>query len=296
MIQRVPFTKMHGLGNDFVIIDDLKAETFASSQTKVQDFATQFAQKICNRRLGVGADQVLWLKKPINGPINGLGSHDARMEILNADGSVAEMCGNGIRAVALYLNRHSAVSKLQYRIETLAGTQIVNLVENDEVKVDMGRPGLGNRSTEGELLSILSKGKTREFRFYEVSMGNPHAVIFMDQISEGIPEASLLEEIGPLIETHSRFPKRTNVEFVKILSSTKIQVRVWERGAGATLACGTGACAAAVASILTGRTQSLVEAALPGGNLQIEWQKGSSHVLMKGPATEVFQGTYLFEL
>ena len=263
----LPFTKMHGLGNDFIVIDHLGGSS--------QKIGPELARVLCDRRFGVGADQVLWLK-----PAQDL-SCDARMEILNADGTSAEMCGNGIRAVALYLRDHGNSKKSDYAVETLAGVIRVFL-KGDEVEVDMGSPVLGERFTQGGE-EIHIDGQV--LRFFEVSMGNPHAVFFVDDLN-----AVQIEKIGPLIETHSRFPKKTNVEFVRVVNPHLIQVRVWERGAGITLACGTGACASAVASRGTKRVESSLVVELPGGNLRISWTGGG--VKMTGPATEVFSGVY----
>lgn len=255
---RLPFIKMQGLGNDFIVIDGLDGS--AAELTPDQ------ARKLCDRRLGIGADQILHLKKP---RAKGL---DARMEILNADGSTAEMCGNGIRAVALFL--HKKHPKPAYDIETLAGIKHVK-IHGDQVAVDMGSPAIG--AVAGEELQILGQS----VHFHEISMGNPHAVIF---------ENRPVEKFGPEIEKHSRFPKRTNVEFVIVQSPSQIDVKVWERGAGITLACGTGACASAVAAIATGRAKSPLTVKLPGGELKIEWAGAGKPVIMTGPAVEVFRG------
>lgn len=266
----LPFVKMHGLGNDFVVVDSFYP--FSAYFTDLKTITPVQAQKICDRRFGIGCDQILWLKKPVE-------QGQVRMEILNSDGSAAEMCGNGIRAVALYLQKHDPARSNRYEIETLAGLKIVE-IEEGLVNVDMGPPQLG--SHDGEMLAISGE----DFHFYEVGMGNPHAVIFSDRV-EGV----FLEVFGPMIERHLRFPQRTNVEFVQVINKDKIQVRVWERGAGITLACGTGACASAVAAILTGKVNTTVEVALPGGTLTITWNKDPrSSVMMKGPAVEVFSG------
>jgi diaminopimelate epimerase len=203
------------------------------------------------------------------------------MEIFNADGSTAEMCGNGIRAVALYLKNHFFQDRNEFQIETLAGLKQVQ-IQGEQVQVDMGVPELGpGFSTQGEILSI----DQQEFRFFEVNVGNPHAVIFVPELA-GFP----IDKWGPRIEVHPRFPTRTNVEFVEVKSPNQIQVRVWERGAGITLACGTGACAAAVASRATGRVSSPLKVKLPGGILNLVWPGPGSSILMQGPATEVFSG------
>lgn len=277
----IPFTKLHGLGNDFILIDDL-----GKPAGLCQPVTAELARRVCDRRLGVGADQLLWLK---SATASGAGA-DARMDILNSDGSVAEMCGNGIRAAALYLYRHGPKRKPEYLIETLAGDKLVEVSEG-LVRVDMGEPVLkAGFSTQGESIQV----EGREFRFFEVDMGNPHAVIFLDG-QDGGPDAldSLdVARFGRAIENHPRFPNRTNVEFVQVMGSREIRVRVWERGAGITLACGTGACASAVASLATGRAQGVVEVRLPGGALQIQWDGAKAPVYMKGPAEEVFTGTF----
>ncbi len=270
----LPFTKMQGLGNDFIVIDDLGIKLATSSP-----LTAELARQICDRRLGVGADQILWLKKPQDPSL------DVRMEIFNADGSEAEMCGNGIRAVALYINQYGSERKLEYTVETLAGVKRVSL-QGHEVNVDMGPAHLGGGfSGSGERIEVQGK----EFWFYEVNVGNPHAVFFVDDVSR-----VSLQEVGPLIESHSRFPHRTNVEFVEIKNRDSIRVRVWERGAGITLACGTGACAAAVASLATSRVSGPVNVDLPGGRLRITWDGLTKPILMKGPAKEVFRGVYFF--
>lgn len=256
------FVKMQGIGNDFVVVQGEVPMT------------AELARKVCDRRFGVGADQILWIK-----PAQDRAKADLRMEILNADGSEAEMCGNGIRAVALYVDKRARQKKPQYRIETLAGVKTVT-VKGQNVLVDMGPPKLGKGFPKGEALEVAG----RKLTFFEVSMGNPHAVFFDD--------ASSIEELGPQIENHPRFPERTNVEFVTVESPSSIRVRVWERGAGITLACGTGACASAVATLATERAQGTLKVQLPGGDLAIGWAGGESSVMMEGPAREVFTGEF----
>ena len=255
---------MQGLGNDFIVIDDLNPAQNSKLTPKV-------AIQLCDRRFGIGADQILWLRPPQDSTCT------ARMEILNSDGSIAEMCGNGIRAVAIYLagpgNAHGS-----FQIETLAGIKTVNL-KAGLVDVDMGPPVMVAKGAE----SIEAGGV--KFQFYEVSMGNPHAVIFTDNL-ENID----LAHVGPLLESHPRFPNKANIEFVQVLSAHTIRARVWERGAGITLACGTGACASAVAALATQRVQSPVEVQLPGGNLSIRWDGDQGSVFMQGPAKEVYRG------
>lgn len=261
---------MHGLGNDFILVDDPRAPLNA-----------KVAIELCDRRFGIGADQILWLK-----PAQNPSQADARMEILNSDGSIAEMCGNGIRAVGLYLKKRglSAVKPGQnlYKIETLAGLMCVE-IHDDQVLVNMGPPVLGQgvQNKKGEELEVDGK----KFTFFEVSMGNPHAVFFVDDLSQVD-----LSGLGPKIENHFRFPKRTNVEFVQVKAQSAIDVKVWERGAGITLACGTGACASAVATLATGRAAGRLSVGLPGGELKISWEGPGQPVLMEGPAAFVFDG------
>lgn len=271
MARLIAFTKMHGIGNDFIVVDDFFSKTVTPLNALV-------ARAMCDRRLGIGADQILWLK-PAQTP-----SADFRMDILNADGSVAEMCGNGIRAAILYFHDRLSPQKSRYEVETLAGLKWAD-VHGRNVTVDMGEPQLlGGFSQGGELLALKTSPQSNaQLSFFEISMGNPHAVFFTD---------ASIEKVGAEIETHSRFPERTNVEFVTVEGPQTIRVRVWERGAGITLACGTGACASAVASIATGRVKSPVTVKLPGGNLLIHWNDPKGPVLMEGPAEEVFSGQY----
>jgi diaminopimelate epimerase len=302
----LPFTKMQGLGNDFIVIDHLNDHLVPESATQIP-ITPDLARKLCDRRFGIGADQILWLTStpsvtPVGGPAGGV---DARMDILNSDGSVAEMCGNGIRAVGIYLEKRKGLAqhklnqkerqKGQYQIETLAGIKTVQ-VSGSQITVDMGVARVGKEvgkkqsGIETELIQIPGQ----IFQFHEVDVGNPHAVIFVPDVSK-VP----LETWGPLLETHPRFPRQTNVEFVEVLSQQSIRVRVWERGAGATLACGTGACAAAVVQLAIlqskGTAQTELEVELPGGYLKIQWKGFSHSVMMTGPAQEVFQGVYFLE-
>jgi diaminopimelate epimerase len=279
------FTKMHGLGNDFVLLDAL--EGAGPRSTRGREITPELARSLCDRRFGIGADQILWLK-----PAKGVGTASVRMDILNSDGSMAEMCGNGIRAVALYLSKYHpslGVAGKPLEIATAAGIKSV-LIKGDQVTVDMGAPLLGKGfETDGEALSPEPSGVVtlQSRKFFEVSTGNPHAIFFVTDVSK-----VELERVGREVESHPRFPKRTNVEFVQVKSGSEIRVRVWERGAGATLACGTGACASAVAALATGRVRSPVTVELPGGNLVIAWEKGGS-ISMTGPAVEVFSGEFL---
>lgn len=267
--KKLPFVKMHGLGNDFVVIDGMSF--FSPSMTAA------LATRLCDRRLGIGADQLLHLRRPHSQDSSAL-RPDARMEIWNADGSTAEMCGNGIRAVALYLNK-KYLNRREFSIETLAGLKTVFLEGDGRVRVNMGVPQLSH----GVIADFAPSGYPSEY--YEVNVGNPHAVFFVEDVS--LVE---LERVGPLVEKHERFPNRTNAEWVQFEGTSAIRVRVWERGAGATLACGTGACASAVAALASGRAKSPLSVRLPGGELTIDWKGPGEPVWMIGPAAEVFRG------
>ena len=275
------FTKMHGIGNDFVVVNSL-------TDGPPEDSLPELARILNNRKFGVGGDGlILVLPSRIA---------DFKMRMFNPDGSEAEMCGNGIRCFAKYVYDHQLLPETQVKVETLAGVKVLKLslksgkVEN--VRVDMGVPRLlrseipmkgdDNENVVGEALKVDG----RKFEITAVSMGNPHAIIFEDNL-DNFPVA----KYGPLIETHRSFPQRTNVHFVRVCNSGEIVVRTWERGAGETLACGTGACACVVASVLNSKTNRNVLVHLPGGDLKIEWL-GDSRVLMTGAAEEVFSGVY----
>ncbi|HUT54009.1 MAG TPA: diaminopimelate epimerase [bacterium] len=265
---------MHGLGNDMIVIDSLGGG-FVPTPGQ--------ARFLCDRRRGVGADQILVLL-----PSN---KADFIMRIFNADGSEVEMCGNGIRCLALYIRDRGLSAKNPLAIETLAGIIRPEIV-GKLVRVDMGKPVFdpakvpvkirGQRKVKDTVLRVDDD----TFRMSAVSMGNPHCVIPVDDV-DAVP----LSTIGPRIEHHPWFPKRTNVEFVEAISRTRLKVRVWERGAGATLACGTGACAAAVGMMDLGKAGRKVTATLPGGDLEIRWDRKTNHVWMTGPAVEVFNGS-----
>jgi diaminopimelate epimerase len=275
------FSKWHGIGNDFVLFYGYREDEF--------DY-NQLAQKICDRHFGVGADGLVGIFPS--------DTADFKMRIFNPDGSEAEMCGNVTRCVARYLYENKIVTKESLTLETLAGIIAPEIILEAgkvlEIKVDMGEPRLtrGSMSLEGDANEYVVKealyieGKT--YLITCVSMGNPHCVIFTDDL-ETIP----LEEVGPLIETHPFFPHKTNVEFVQVLDESTIRMRVWERGAGVTYACGTGACASLVAAVLSGETKREAVVKLDGGDLTINWQEDTNRVLMTGPAQEVFRGVYL---
>lgn len=274
------FTKVEGLGNDFILINCLE------EKVNPKNFSS-LAVGMCDRHFGIGADGLV--------PLLPSDTADIHMRIFNSDGSEAEMCGNVIRCVAKYLYEHGIVKKEKIRVETLAGIMIPELfVENDRVKVirvDMGEPLL----ERSEIPMIGSPGRVVDepmevdgvtYRVTAVSMGNPHCIIFVPDV-EQVP----LHAIGPRIETHHAFPRKTNVEFVQVLNQDEVKMKVWERGAGETMACGTGACATAVACILNGHTGRKVTVHLKTGELVIEWAE-NNHVYMTGPAEEVFTGVY----
>ena len=271
------FTKMQGLGNDYVYVNCFKERIAHPSELAV---------KVSNRNFGVGSDGLIM--------INPSKVADFEMEMYNADGSRGEMCGNGIRCVGKYVYDYGLTDKTRISVETLGGIKYLDLtVEDGKVKlvrVDMGSPKLTPADipiiAEGDSVinaPILVDGE--EYRMTGVSMGNPHAVVYMDDV-KGLE----IEKIGPKFENHERFPKRINTEFAKVLDKNTVEMRVWERGSGETLACGTGACAVAVASILNGLTEHQVTVKLLGGDLQIEWDRATDKVYMTGPAEISFEG------
>lgn len=271
------FTKMHGCGNDYVYVN-----CFA----EIVENPSDVALKVSDRHFGIGSDGLILIKPSDKA--------DFFMEMYNSDGSQAEMCGNGIRCVAKYVYDYGLTDKKEISVDTLAGIKYLKLeTEKGKVKnviVDMGTPLL--KPTEVPVLfdgeSCIDKPVSvagKEYRISCVSMGNPHAVVYMDDI-----ESLDIETIGPLFENHEKFPKRTNTEFIQLVNRSHIKMRVWERGAGETLACGTGACASVVASVLNGYTENRVEVELLGGTLVVEYDRENDKVYMTGPATVVFDG------
>jgi len=250
------FVKSHGIGNDFVILEDIEGFDIV-----------ELSKLLCDRHFGIGADGILIYQPSDIG--------DFKMCIFNPDGSEAEMCGNGIRCITQYAYKKSL--KKLYRVETKAGLIECEVTSVDPfmVKVNMGKP----RDIRKHTLSL--DGDALDLTL--VSMGNPHAVNFTSDVSK-----VSIKDLGPKIENHPDFPNRTNVEFVEVKDKNHIVVRVWERGAGETLACGTGACASSVASIINGFTERVVEVQLPGGRLNIDWE--DDYIFMEGPAEEVFTG------
>jgi len=272
------FTKMQGAGNDYVYVNCFEENV---------ENPAELAQKVSNRNFGIGSDGLILIMPSTVA--------DVRMRMFNSDGSESEMCGNGIRCVAKFAYDHGLVAKKEITAETGAGILTLQLFANaankvDRVRVNMGEPRLvraeipmlGDAASRvvDEPLNILHS----TFRITCVSMGNPHCVIFVDDV-EDFP----LEKYGPLIENHEMFPRRTNVEFVQVLSRTEVRQRTWERGAGETLACGTGASAVTVACVLNGLTERRIVNHLSGGDLEMEWPENGP-VFMTGPAVQVFTG------
>lgn len=273
------FTKMHGCGNDYIYVDGSRERI--STEEK-----PELAKKLSDRHFGIGGDGVIF--------INPSEVADFEMEMYNADGSRAEMCGNGIRCVAKYVYDKGLTDKKKISIVSAGKIKHLCLTIQDRkvilVKVNMGEPQFLAREipvvSENERVldePITVQGK--EYRMTCVSMGNPHAVVFVDDV-EHFP----VEELGPCFENHERFPKRTNTEFVQVIDENTVKMRVWERGTGETLACGTGACATVAACIENGLTKDQVTVQLLGGELEIFWNRAENAVYMTGPATHVFDG------
>ncbi|MEA5568401.1 diaminopimelate epimerase [Anabaena sp. UHCC 0399] len=275
----IEFTKYHGLGNDFILIDNR-----ASSSPVL---TPEQAIKLCDRHFGIGADGVIFA-------LPGKTGTDYTMRIFNSDGSEPEMCGNGIRCLAGFLADLEGISRNQdtYRIQTLAGVITPQLMPDGEVRVDMGVPRLLASeipttlgAAEAKVINQPLEVEGQTWDVTCVSMGNPHCITFVEDVAT-IP----LETIGPKFEHHPAFPQRTNTEFIEVVSRDYLKMRVWERGAGITLACGTGACASLVAGVLTEKCDRVAIVELPGGSLQIEWSELDQRIYMTGPAERVFTG------
>jgi diaminopimelate epimerase len=273
---RLPFVKMHGIGNDYVYID-----CFAQ---RVPDPAA-LARRVSPRRTGIGSDGLILIcPSPVA---------DCRMEMYNADGSRGEMCGNGIRCVAKYVHEHGLSHANPLRVETDVGVLLLQLGTRngmvEQVTVDMGAPILaGPRipvAAEGRVIDAPLAVAGQTYRITCVSMGNPHCVVFLPEV-----EDLDLARLGPSFEHHPFFPRRVNTEFIRVDGPAALRMRVWERGSGETAACGTGACAALVAAVLTGRAERRAVVRLDGGTLDVEWRAADEHVYMTGPAEEVFRG------
>ncbi len=281
MSRALPFTKMHGAGNDFVVLDGVGSELPAG--------LGDLSRRLCDRHFGVGADQVL-VVRPSR-------AADFRMEIYNADGSQVEMCANGIRAFYKFVRDRGLSEADEISVETLGGIVRPRWAGPDRVTVDMGRPVLEPSKiptrlgeSGGPVLDAPLDVDGQTLRVSSVSMGNPHAVIEVEDI-----DAAPVTSLGPQVEHHPAFPNRVNVEFVQVIDRGRVRQRTWERGAGETLACGSGACAVAVTGMLRGRLDRRVQIELRGGELEIEWPDDGAHVIMTGPAAEVFRGEWVSE-
>ena len=279
----IEFAKLHGAGNDFVVLD-ATAQELPPLET--------FSRRIADRHFGIGADQVLVVERPTPGS-----DADFRMDIYNADGSRVEMCANGIRAFYEFLRSHGHTDADEVRVETLGGIVVPRRAGPGRVRVDMGRPVLEPAkiptllSGDGPVLDVpltidAARGEPGESLTVScASLGNPHCVI---EVAD--PDAFPVEKLGPRIEHHEAFPNRVNVEFIRIESRDRIRQRTWERGTGETLACGSGACAVAVTAMLRGVVDRTIAVELRGGELEIAWETNDAHVFMTGPAVEVFTG------
>ncbi|MFC1753098.1 diaminopimelate epimerase [Thermoproteota archaeon] len=280
MKHKIQFSKMHGLGNDFIVIDAI------THRLEGIDLAI-LAKQLCNRHFGIGADGLILVLES--------SKCDSKMRIFNPEGSEAEMCGNGLRCFAKFAYENDIIEKEVFSVETLGGAMVPALIlkngKIEAIEIDMGEPafqrskipmlGPDTDKVINEPISI----NNREFRITCVSMGNPHAVVFVEDLKTiDIPT------LGPLFEKNERFPERVNTEFVQILNRQEAVTIVWERGAGETLACGTGACAVVAAGVLNNLLDRKVMVHLPGGSLPVEWQESDNHIMMSGPAELVFTG------
>ncbi len=256
------FVKYHGLGNDFVLVN--------SDEEPRADFR-EIAKSVCDRHFGIGADGLVTLKR--------IGDKRFEMRIYNSDGTETEMCGNATRCAADYIAQEGLATGSEFELSTRAGLILPRLLADHSIRVDMGEPHVG------DVEITLNR-----FTGTDVSMGNPHFVVFVRDI-----DTIRLETDGPEMEHHPHFPQKSNIEFVQVLDRRHVRMRVWERGCGITLACGTGSSATCVAGVVTGRTERHITVQLDGGRLDIEWNEADNHVYMTGPATRVFSGDYLID-
>ena len=280
MGQSTRFAKYHGLGNDFILLDNRHATS--------PQLSPEQAIRWCDRHFGIGGDGVIFA-------LPGSGDADYAMRIFNSDGSEPEMCGNGIRCLAKFvadIDGADAAAEPTYRIDTKAGIMQPTLRPDGQVTVDMGEPVLLAKeipttlaAADEKVIDCPIEAAGQSWRATAISMGNPHCIVF-------VPEADAIDlgAVGPQFEHHSGFPQRTNTEFIQVVRRDYLKMRVWERGAGATLACGTGACASLVAGVLNDKCDRRATVELPGGNLDVDW-RDNNRVYMTGPATEVFSGT-----
>lgn len=279
---KLNFTKMHGLGNDFIVIDGV---------TKHIELSAEQIQQLADRKFGIGFDQLLLVEPPLDP------EQDFRYRIFNADGYEVEQCGNGARCFALFVLNKGLAHKSLINVETINGHIQLQITDNKQVTVNMGPPDfipahvpfITEQESSQYVLTVDNKehnGSQEDISFSVVSVGNPHAVITVSDI-----DTAPVQSIGPALESHKRFPKRINVGFMEVVNKNHIKLRVYERGAGETLACGTGACAAVAAGVNLCVLESPVTVDLRGGQLNIEYQGGNSPILMTGPAVTVFEGT-----
>jgi diaminopimelate epimerase len=284
-MKNINFEKYQGNGNDFIVIDSRGNDLYKNfKKNKFFDI-----KKICNRQFGIGADGVIFIEEPSK-------DNYAKMIIFNSDGSEAQMCGNGIRCLVEYLHVNDSMKNknIEYKIETRAGLKIAEYI-NDEITVKMGVPILDSQNIPTTIEKKINSIPSHEFiekkfnnKGYAVGMGNPHLIFFVHDI-----ESIALSRLGPIFEKNKFFPEKTNVHFCQIINRDNIKVKVWERGAGPTLACGTGACAIHVAAYKLGLCNSKTIVTLPGGNLKIDWSKDNCEVMMTGIAKKVFSGSIL---
>ena len=284
-MKNITFEKYQGNGNDFVVIDSRGNDLYKNYKTN----KTFDIKKICNRQFGIGADGVIFIDEPNE-------DNYAKMIIFNSDGSEAQMCGNGIRCLVEYLHINDSIKNknIEYKIETKAGLKIAKYI-NEEITVKMGFPILDSQNIPTRIEKKINSVPTHNFieknfnnKGYAVGMGNPHLIFFVQDL-----DSIALSKLGPIFEKNELFPEKTNVHFCQILNRENIKVKVWERGAGPSLACGTGACAIHVAAYKLGLCNSETIVSLPGGNLKIDWSKEDCEVMMTGNAKKVFSGSML---
>ena len=270
------FTKMHGIGNDFMVVDGVRQKVF---------FSPELIKRLADRHFGVGFDQLLLVEPPYDPDL------DFHYRIFNADGSEVQMCGNGARCFASFVLSHNLIAKRQIKVSTISGVLTLTVNDNDSVTVNMGKPIF-----EPEKIPFIADTVNNSYELAlpdgrilqvgSVSMGNPHVVVKVDELSD-----ELVSTLGPILECHERFPQKVNVGFMQVISNNEINLRVYERGCGETLACGSGACAACVVGINQGLLNNKVKVNLKGGSLLVEYKGGSSNVMMTGPAVCVYEGS-----
>lgn len=279
---KIKFTKMHGLGNDFMVVDGVTQKVF---------FSPDLIKRLGDRHFGIGFDQLLLVEPPYNPDL------DFHYRIFNQDGSEVQMCGNGARCFARFVCEHGLCNKKEIKVSTMAGELTLKLEDDNEVVVNMGVPITDPQKvpctyeSEQTIYTMAldeALAKQSSITIGAVSMGNPHAVTIVDDIN-----TCAIDVLGPIMESHSDFPERVNVGFMQLVSRGEVKLRVYERGCGETMACGSGACAAAVVGMLQGHLDSKVKVHLPGGTLSISWDGPGKPVMMKGPATTVFEGTII---